>query len=126
MNDYQLLPPVDVVAPAHALGWSPSRGFITHVDELLEARGEGELLMDVTDAEHGAPFGIVADVEGECPLAVAVRMDRQLLEMRRAQRALVQAVQDIGDRQSGIDTDIAVRLTALAARVRRLEGDRPG
>lgn len=77
MND--LLPdPVDVLAPVGALDWSASRGFIVDADELLEANGEGELVLEVDDDQ------VVRDVEGDCPLAIAVRHDREIVELRRA------------------------------------------
>ena len=79
MND--LLPdPVPVQAPVGALAWSASRGFIDDLDELTEARLEGELVLDVTDHR---PAGVVEDVEGDAPLAIAVRHDRELADLRR-------------------------------------------
>lgn len=88
MND--LTPdPVDVQAPVRTLAWSPSRGFIDDVDDLLEAQGEGEVILDVTDATRGRVFGVVEAVEGDCPLSVAVRQDRELCELRRVTARLV-------------------------------------
>lgn len=96
MND--LTPdPVDVQAPVRALAWTPSRGFVDDVDELLEAQGEGEVILDVTDATHGRVFGFVEAVEGDTPLAVAGRQDRQLLELYRVTARLVDRVNG-GDR----------------------------
>lgn len=121
MND--LLPdPVDVQAPAGALGWTASRGFITDTDELYEARLEGELMLEVTDPPDPQPWGVVADVEGDCPLAVAVRVDREVAELRRLHVRLAARVSDLGDRAAGLDTGIATEVAALKARVRRLEG----
>ncbi|HSJ45287.1 MAG TPA: hypothetical protein VK923_11455 [Euzebyales bacterium] len=122
MSDYTLLPPTDVQAPAEALAWSPAHGFVVDLAELLEARGEGERTLEVTDAPDGHPFGVIADVEGEAPLASLIRVDRMLVDMQRAQRALAERLADIIDRQSGQDTDIAVEVAALKARVLRLEG----
>ena len=97
MNDYTLLPPTDVQAPAEALAWSPSRGFIVDLDELLEARGEGEVVLEVTDAPDDGPYGVIAEVEGDCPLAVAIRLDGMLTAMHRAQRALAERLHDIAE-----------------------------
>jgi hypothetical protein len=82
MND--LLPdPVPVQAPVGALAWSALRGFIDDLAELTEAKLEGELILDVTDAtDHGA-LGVVEDVEGDAPLAIVVRHDRELADVRR-------------------------------------------
>lgn len=120
MNDLQP-DPIAVQAPTGALGWGASRGFIDDTDELLEAHGEGELVLDVTDVLDGRPFGVVADVEGDSPLAVAVRIDRELTELRRAHARLAERVSDVGDKQVGQDTDLAVEVAAIKARVRRLE-----
>jgi hypothetical protein len=50
-------------------------GFILDPEELDEAHGEGEIVLDVSD-------GLVEAVEGDCPLAVAVRQDGQLSGLR--------------------------------------------
>jgi hypothetical protein len=142
MND--VVPdPVDVAAPVQALAWSPSRGFIVDLDDLTEARLEGEHVLEVTDATDGAPFGVVADVEGEAPLAVDVRQDRELAEVRTVLArvvdrlagvdvaelearvtGLVRSVAALEDRAEGADTGNAIEISALKTRVRRLE-ERP-
>jgi hypothetical protein len=87
MNDLQP-EPVDVAAPADALAWSPEIGFITNADELLEVHGEGALVLDVED-------GLVRAVEGETPLAVAIRQDRQITEAARELDTLRVALYDV-------------------------------
>ena len=115
MND--LMPdPVDVLAPAGALGWSASRGFIDSPGELFEAQGEGEVVLDVDDDQ------VLRDVEGDAPLAVTVRHDRELTDVRRVTAGLAVRVSDLGDRAAGLDTGLATEVAALKARVRRLEG----
>lgn len=91
MNDLQP-DPVAVQAPVRAIAWTPSRGFVDDVAELMEAHGEGELTLHVTDALDGHPFGVVEAVEGDCPLAVAVRQDREICELRRVTARLVDRV----------------------------------
>lgn len=82
MND--LLPdPVNVVAPVGALGWSASRGFIIDAGELFEANGEGEVVLEVDDDQ------VVRDVEGDAPLAVSVRQDREIADVRGVVARLV-------------------------------------
>ena len=78
--------PVDVQAPVRALAWSPSRGFIDDVDDLLEAQGEGEVVLDVDDDR------MVRDVEGDAPLAVSVRQDGQIVDLQRVCAGLVDRV----------------------------------
>jgi hypothetical protein len=126
MNDYELLPAVDVAAPPGALAWAPSFGFVFAADELLEARGEGELLLDVED-------DVVADVEGPAPLATLIRADRQLDELRQLHAKLAERVGHAGDQLAGLDTaesmdraDVLVRLRRLAERVAQLEEQRMG
>ena len=121
MNDYELLPPLNVVAPAGALAWCPSFGFVFDADTLLEACGEGELLLDVED-------DVVGDVEGPAPLAALVRVDRQLDELRQLHAKLAERVPNAGDVLVGVDTslgadkaDVLARLQRLAARVGALE-----
>jgi hypothetical protein len=85
MND--LLPdPVPVQAPPRAIAWSPLRGFIDDLTELTEARLEGKLILDVTEDE---PRGVVEAVEGDCPLAIAVRHDRELADLRDVVSAIL-------------------------------------
>lgn len=125
MND--LTPdPVDVRAPVRAIGWSPMRGFIDELSELTEARLEGELVLDVTDGREP----VVEAVEGDCPLSIAVRVDREVSELRRVVARLVDRVAPLErrvdvleDRAAGLDMGLAVEVAALKTRVRRLEGE---
>ena len=71
-------------------GWTASRGLIDDPHELFEGNGEGEILPDV---EAGAVTG----VEGDCPLAVAIRQDRQLTELRRATSTLALRILQLED-----------------------------
>ncbi|CAN5922042.1 hypothetical protein BH23ACT10_BH23ACT10_10760 [soil metagenome] len=120
MNDLQP-DPVAVQAPVAAIGWSPARGFIDDADDLQEARFEGELILDVTDPTTGRVFGVVEAVEGDCPLAVAVRQDREICELRRVHARLAERVSDLGDRAEGLDIGLATEVAALKHRVRMLE-----
>jgi hypothetical protein len=105
----ELLPdPVDVIAPAGAVAWSPSRGFITDTDDLWEARGEGEHVLTVTDTTTGDAMAVVAAVEGDAPLAVSVRQDRQIalldrrmIEVAAALAGLADVLGDIARGESG-------------------------
>ena len=90
MND--LLPdPVTVVAPERCYGWTASGGFIDDVTEYDEARFEGDVVLEVE-------AGRVDGVEGDAPLAVAVRQDRQLLELHRTVQTLALRLLRIEDR----------------------------
>jgi hypothetical protein len=91
--------PTDVPAPSGALAWPPTRGFITDPSELFESNGEGELVLAVED-------GIVAGVEDDCPLAVAIRQDRELLDLRR----------DLGDLYARMLDVFETALEVLTAR----------
>lgn len=117
MND-ALPGPVSVAAPDGAIAWSVSLGFIDDLDELTEARIDGDLLLPVTDDD---PAGLVASVEGDAPLACVVRIDRELLTLTRVLARLAERVSDLGDRAAGLDTGIAVEVAQLKTRVRKLE-----
>jgi hypothetical protein len=67
--------PAAVRAPVEALGWSPQRGWLTSADELDEAMLEGELVLSADDD------GWVRDVEGDCSLALAMRIDREVTQL---------------------------------------------
>jgi hypothetical protein len=63
--------PDDVAAPPEALGWTARHGFITDADTLDAAIRDGMEVLNVDD-------GAVRDVEGNAPLATAIRQDRDV------------------------------------------------
>lgn len=62
----------DVRAPANALAWSPTHGFIVDHTQLGRLYSEGALLLDV-NAE-----GQVQDVEGHAPLVAVLRIEHDV------------------------------------------------
>lgn len=111
MNDVQPNA-VAVRAPAGALAWSVSRGFIFNVDELDDSHDEGEMTLLITNRRQRRETGVVDGIEGDAPLAALIRIDRQLIDLARY-------VEDVHIRLG----DIGEAIVAVAARPRQIADD---
>lgn len=138
-------------APAGAIGWTPDSGWIYDEHEAPAALEEhGGLVLVVSDdgmvrgvtSSDRAPLSAVLRVDGDL-VDVVTRLDEVADELAVLERQagarliallhrvdtlegvharLAERVSDIGDKQIGQDTDLAVEVAALKSRVRRLEG----
>lgn len=118
-------------APAGAVGWTASAGYLFDSAELTHRATAGEVVL-VVPAE-GMLRGVTPD--NRAPLLAVLRLDGDLVDVvtrlddlsdridqvTRMHDALAEPVSDLGDRAAGLDTGLAVEVSTLKGRVRKLE-----
>lgn len=103
-----------VTAPPGAIGWSARDGWIFDQEVLQRAMKRTAPDMALLVSRDGLVHGVLP--HDLAPLIAVLRIETELADM-------TQALLDLSDRAQGLDTDQAVAITQIRARLERL-GDR--
>jgi hypothetical protein len=74
------------------LGWTAQRGCITAPQDLVAAARDGEIVLVVDDDR------LLRGIEGDAPLAAAVRSDNETAQLREQVSNLTAQIDDLHDR----------------------------
>ena len=97
-------------APQGALAWTPAEGYLYERSEIAVHVAAGSMVLVVSD--DGYLRGVTE--RDRAPLAALLRLEGDLTEV-------VRRLDDLGEAVAGFDAGVAVDLSALKGRVRRLE-----
>lgn len=96
----------DVAVHSGLLGWTAQRGCITAPQDLVAAARDGEIVLVVDDDR------LLRGIEGDAPLAAAVRSDNETAQLREQVSNLTARIDDLHDRL----VDIAEAAVEVLAR----------